>query len=173
MRPRASPTGSWVSICWTARLQQRNTPRRPTAMIASQSSSPVSSRPFEWGPATIAFGTITSSRPVRSTAVRTSRSMSPAREASDWTNVPRPPCSTIRSTVGRPPSRGSARTSPTTTSAPSAAKRSAIARPRPEEPPVTTIDFPAKRATAPIVDARAHPRKRGWQKRASSDRPMP
>ena len=57
-------------------------------MIASQSSSVVSSRPLECGPATIAFGTITSSRPVRSTAVRTSRSMSAALEASDGTNVP-------------------------------------------------------------------------------------
>ena len=38
-------------------------------MIASQSSSFVSSKPFEWGPATIAFGTITSSLPARSTAV--------------------------------------------------------------------------------------------------------
>jgi len=74
-------------------------------MIASQSSGSVSSRPFEWRPATIALFTITSSRPRRWTAVVTSRSMSAQREASAATKTPLPPARSIGSTVGSPPSR--------------------------------------------------------------------
>src|SRR3954468_10057471 len=55
--------------------------------------------------------------------------------ASASTTTPRSPRS---SAVDEPPSRGSSRRSPTTTYAPSSAKRSAIARPSPEAPPVTT-----------------------------------
>src|SRR5581483_5328737 len=142
-RPRASPRGSCSSICAIARLQPRKTPRRLTAMIASQSCSDVSSSPFECRPAMPALQPITSSRPHRSTAVDTSRSTSSQREASASRKRPRSPSS---ASVGSPPSTGSRRTSPTTTRAPSSAKRSAIARPRPEAPPVTTAVRPSSRA---------------------------
>src|SRR5581483_11084706 len=141
-RPRTSPSGSCSSICAIARLQPRKTPRRLTAMIASQSSSDVSSSPFERGPATPALQTITSSRPHRDTAADTSRSTSSQREASASRKRPRTPSSL---SVGSPPSTGSCRTSPTTTRAPSRAKRSAIARPSPEAPPVTTAVRPCSR----------------------------
>ena len=49
------------------------------------------------------------------------------------------------SAIGSPPSTGSSRRSPTTTYAPSSANRSAIARPSPDAPPVTTADRPSRR----------------------------
>ena len=50
-RPRASPSGSCSTISPIAARAQRKTPRRLTAMIASQSSSVVSSSGFECAPA--------------------------------------------------------------------------------------------------------------------------
>ena len=51
----------------------------------------------------------------------------------------------ITCSVVSPPPRGSARTSETTTAAPSAASRTAIARPSPDEEPVTTATRPLRR----------------------------
>ena len=72
IRPRASPTSGWVSIWRTAARHSRYGPRRLTAIIASQSSGSVSSSGLECAPASTALFTITSSDPVRSTAVATS-----------------------------------------------------------------------------------------------------
>ena len=105
-RPRTSfcgPRGSCVSICCTARLQQRKTPRRLTAIKASQSSSVVSSSPFEWRPRKTALLTITSSRPDLCTAVETTWSMLVQRATSvaTYTALP-PPRRLRRRSVPRP-----------------------------------------------------------------------
>src|SRR5258707_13069965 len=147
IRPRASPRDGWVSICRIAARQSRNGPRRFTAMIASKSSSPVSSSGLEWAPASTALLTSTSRLPARSTARATSRSQSSRAETSARTYSHAPPSSAMSSSVGVPPVSGSRRTSASSTQKPSAASREAIARPIPEEEPVTI----AERATRPSI----------------------
>ena len=56
-----------------------------------------------------------------------------------------PPARLMSSSVAAPPSTGSSVMSAITTAAPSPAKLSAIARPIPELPPVTTATLPASR----------------------------
>src|SRR5579871_3956686 len=146
-RPRASPSGSCSSIAATAARAQRKTPRRLTAMIASQSSSEVSSSGFECAPAIAALATNTSSRP-RLRARATIRSTSATSDTSASRCSPRSPSS---SAVEGPPSRGSGERSATITWAPSSAKRRAIARPIPELAPVTTATLPSRRTGIPYA----------------------
>src|SRR4051795_3890495 len=61
-------------------------------------------------------------------------------DTSHWSASAVPPASSISCTVPLARSRS---TSATTTLAPSSAKRSDVARPTPEPPPMTTIDFPS------------------------------
>ena len=137
IRPRASPTGSCVSIWRTAARHSRYGPRRLTAIIASQSSGSVSSSAFEWSPASTALLTSRSSEPVRSTAAATSASQAAGSETSASTCTALPPAARITSSVGSPPVIGSRRMSAASTSNPSAARRIAIARPMPDAAPVT------------------------------------
>ena len=89
----------------------------------------------------MALLTITSRTPSpssRAAAIR--RSMSSPRRTSDSTKRATPPASAMSWSVAVPPTcRGSRRTSPTTTRAPSAAKATQRARPIPDAPPVTMI----------------------------------
>src|SRR5579862_5600878 len=116
-------------------------------MIASQSSSVVSSSGLECAPAIAALATNTSRRP-RRRAAATSASTSAARDTSASTCSPRSPSS---SAVLAPPPRGAGERSPAITCAPSAAKRRAIARPIPELAPVTIATLPARRIGIPYA----------------------
>src|SRR5215469_14478990 len=149
IRPRASPRAGWVSIWRTAARQSMNGPRRLTAMIASKSSSSVPSSGLEWRPASTASLTSTSSRPVSVTARATSRSQSARADTSAATNSQAPPASLMRSSVGSPPVSGSRRISASSTQKPSAASRRAIARPIPDDEPVTTAERATRRAYRP------------------------
>ena len=110
-RPRTSPIGSCSSISPIARLQQRNTPRRLTAMIASQSSSVVSSSDFDAasGDRRVVHHHVEPAEPL-DRAGDEPVDVVPARDVGvDPDAEPPPPLDTV--SVGSPPSRGSRRTS--------------------------------------------------------------
>ena len=109
-------------------------------MIASKSSSSVPSSGLEWRPASAALLTSTSSRPACATARATSPSQSCRSDTSAARYSQAPPLARMRSSVGSPPVIGSRRTSASSTQKPSAASRTAIARPIPEDEPVTTAE---------------------------------
>jgi len=92
-----------------------------------------------------ALFTITSTPP-SARAASTTDSIPSGSETSVSTYSLWPPSSRMRSSVGvsAPTSRGSRSMSATITVAPAAAKRSAIARPIPELPPVTITTVPSK-----------------------------
>src|SRR3954453_4192004 len=139
IRPRASPR-AWPSICRTAARQSRKGPRRLTAIIESQSSGSVSTSGLECGPARTALLTSPSSAPQRCTARATSASQWSARATSAATYSASPPSAAMSASVGSPPVTGAARSSATSTTKPSAARRRAMARPMPDAPPVTIAD---------------------------------
>src|SRR5262245_57551414 len=110
---------------------QRKTPLSTTATLRSQVASSIWRRSSP--SATAALLTRTSTRPKADRVSSTARSTSAARETSASTNRARPPSRSISSAVPRPPSGFQ---STTTTAAPSAAYRRAIAWPMPEPAPV-------------------------------------
>src|ERR1700761_454046 len=89
-----------------------------------------------------ALATITSSRPKVVTAASTIASASSLFETSPTTARTSPPAAAM---LARSVSSRAASTSLTTSRAPSAAKRSAVARPMPLEAPVTTATLPFRR----------------------------
>src|SRR3954454_10724148 len=121
-----------AAITGTACLAPRKTERTLTAITSSQSSSgSVTAVPGRMVPALL-------NKPWRvpkaSTAVATMRATSGLLATSTWHATAWPPASSICSTVSLALFR---RMSAATTAAPSAAKRSALARPMPEPAPVT------------------------------------
>src|SRR5262245_25729826 len=128
------------------------TPVKSTPITRAHSASVLSTAGVrtDWTPALL---TMTSSGPNSVTARLTSASTSARRVTSVAAYAARPPACRITSAVGIAPSAGRSRTSPIVTAAPSRARASAMARPSPDVPPVTTATRPASRASRDVSSA--------------------
>lgn len=113
-------------------------PVRLVATTDDPSASSISAR-GPTGPRVPALLNAMSRPPWRDAAVSMRRATSAGRVTSATTAIPRPPASTIRSTVS---ASGSGRRPATTTVAPARANASAVALPIPVPPPVTRTTFP-------------------------------
>ena len=149
----------------TAARMPRNTPVWLTAITWSQSASVwFSSRAVKPMPALL---TSTSRPPKRSMVKAIADAHSSSLDTSRWVNTARSP---IEAATASPLST---RTSPITTSAPSAANRRASASPCPRDPPVIERHLAVQSSHGSIVAGRPAGRAVGRPSRTPVDAPVP
>src|SRR5579863_2453360 len=129
-----APPAPCLIICLISYFRQSHIPLRSTAMVRSQSSSDCLMMGTQT-PSMPALLNATSRRPNFSTVFWTSASTSRALVTSAFTNRPSPPTSAISFTVSLP---SASRRPETTTLAPDFANKTAVSRPMPDVPPVTS-----------------------------------